>query len=79
MAIFSYLLVFVCGVIAGMCLAGLLESARHNIDETQPTRPMGRRPTTEDSRRKWHSESSGWLGRPTTPEDFRPSMHNEAE
>ena len=59
MAIFSYFLVFVCGVIAGMCLAGLLASARHNIDET----PV--------NKRKHRAR------RPTTPEDFRPSMHDE--
>lgn len=61
MTIFSYLLVFACGIIAGMCLAGLLESARHNIDET-PINRSKHRPR-----------------RPTTPEAFRPSMHDEAE
>lgn len=61
MTIFSYLLVFACGIIAGMFLAGLLESARHNIDETPINRPKHR------------------ARRPTTPEDFRPSMHDEAE
>lgn len=42
-----------------MCLAGLLESARHNIDET----PI--------------NKSKHRARRPTTPEDFRPSMHDE--
>lgn len=60
-SIFSYIIVFALGIIAGMCLAGLLSGARHNIDETQPQKPIR------------HDR------RPSTPESFRPSMHDEAE